>query len=354
MAIDAATIDTAAASRPVLRERPASPIVNDGHNSRGVEIKGEMSFGDFLDIINPLQHIPIVGNIYREITGDTIKPSSKVIGGILYGGPVGGMASIANAVVEEAQGKDFGDQIMASLGFGSGDHMAPDAHTAVAAKPDPANPSGAIPNGANPATATAVAAAQAVPPQVAAADKPVRLAASAAPPAGVQTAAQSTAARTAAAQTTAAQTAAGDAAPHATRMPPRDTPLANSMMARQAAPKFAAPMHGSTLVHGQAAASGHAGSSAGSAATAGQGGSAGAAGAASGAAGSAAAGSAMAGSAAKTSGGLMLEAQDGAAPHVMTPVSPDMLSETMMRNLAKYEQSRKAAQSAAPSLRVSG
>ena len=208
MAIDAATIDTAAASRPVLRERPASPIVNDGHNSRGVEIKGEMSFGDFLDIINPLQHIPIVGNIYREITGDTIKPSSKVIGGILYGGPVGGMASIANAVVEEAQGKDFGDQIMASLGFGSGDHMAPDAHTAVAAKPDPANPSGAIPNGANPATATAVAAAQAVPPQVAAADKPVRLAASAAPPAGVQTAAQSTAARTAAAQTTAAQTAA--------------------------------------------------------------------------------------------------------------------------------------------------
>ena len=38
-----------------------------------------------------------------------------------------------------------------------------------------------------------------------------------------------------------------------------------------------------------------------------------------------------------------------------TPVPPDMLSETMMRNLAKYEQSRKAAQSAISSTtRVSG
>ena len=338
MAIDAATIDTAAAAqRPVPRERTASPIINDGHNSRGVEIKGEMSFGDFLDIINPLQHIPVVSNIYREITGDTIKPASKVIGGILYGGPVGGMASIANAVVEEAQGKDFGDQIMASLGFGGGSHTAPDAATAVAAKPDETNP-----NRANPAAATAAAAAQtapqAAPPQVAAADKPVRLNASAAPPEGTQ----------AAAGGSARDALAAGAAAHPTRMPPRDTPLANSMMARHAAPKYAAPMHGATLVHGQAAASGNAGSSsgsaAGSAASAGQGGSAGAAGS----------GSAAAGSAAKATGGLVLEAQDGAAPNVMTPVSPDMLSETMMRNLAKYEQSRKAAQSAAPSLRVSG
>ena len=30
------------------------------------------SFWDFLDIINPLQHIPIVSNIYRSLTGDEI------------------------------------------------------------------------------------------------------------------------------------------------------------------------------------------------------------------------------------------------------------------------------------------
>ena len=28
------------------------------------------SFGDILDLINPLQHIPIVGTIYRAVTGD--------------------------------------------------------------------------------------------------------------------------------------------------------------------------------------------------------------------------------------------------------------------------------------------
>ncbi len=32
------------------------------------------SFGDIVDIINPLQHIPVVSTIYREMTGDDIGP----------------------------------------------------------------------------------------------------------------------------------------------------------------------------------------------------------------------------------------------------------------------------------------
>ncbi|MBT5013959.1 MAG: hypothetical protein HON02_05865, partial [Rhodospirillaceae bacterium] len=28
------------------------------------------TFLDFLDIINPLQHIPVVGSLYRDMTGD--------------------------------------------------------------------------------------------------------------------------------------------------------------------------------------------------------------------------------------------------------------------------------------------
>src|SRR3546814_15608721 len=36
--------------------------------------KAGFSFGDFLDIINPIQHIPIVPTIYRAITGDTSQP----------------------------------------------------------------------------------------------------------------------------------------------------------------------------------------------------------------------------------------------------------------------------------------
>ena len=32
----------------------------------------DFTFDDFLDIINPLQHLPIVSMIYRAITGDNI------------------------------------------------------------------------------------------------------------------------------------------------------------------------------------------------------------------------------------------------------------------------------------------
>ena len=99
MAIDATTIDSSAVQRPAPREK-ASPVISDGHNGGPVEIQGDMSFWDFLDIINPLQHIPIVSTIYREITGDTIQPSMRIMGDMLYGGVIGGMASIANAVVD--------------------------------------------------------------------------------------------------------------------------------------------------------------------------------------------------------------------------------------------------------------
>ncbi len=46
-------------------------------------------FGDLVDIVNPLQHIPIVSNLYRAVTGDHIRPSSDIIGGAIYGGLAG-------------------------------------------------------------------------------------------------------------------------------------------------------------------------------------------------------------------------------------------------------------------------
>jgi len=73
------------------------------------------TFSDFLSIINPLQHIPVVGSIYRAITGDTIKPAARVIGGALFGGPAGLIASAFNAMVEQVKGKDLGDQAIALL-----------------------------------------------------------------------------------------------------------------------------------------------------------------------------------------------------------------------------------------------
>ena len=80
----------------------------------------DLEFGDLLDIINPLQHIPIVGWLYRSLTGDEISGPAKILGGLLFGGPIGFIASIFDAVVAEAMGRDLGETVMAAL-FDGGD-----------------------------------------------------------------------------------------------------------------------------------------------------------------------------------------------------------------------------------------
>src|SRR3546814_5593745 len=55
--------------------------------------RGELTFSDLLDLVNPLQHIPGVAQVYRAVTGDAIKPAVKIVGGALFGGPIGVIAS---------------------------------------------------------------------------------------------------------------------------------------------------------------------------------------------------------------------------------------------------------------------
>lgn len=69
------------------------------------------TFAEFLDIINPLQHIPVVSTIYRAITGDEIGTGPRVAGGMLFGGPVGALVSGITALFEEASGGDIGEHI---------------------------------------------------------------------------------------------------------------------------------------------------------------------------------------------------------------------------------------------------
>ncbi|PWR20814.1 hypothetical protein [Zavarzinia compransoris] len=88
-------------------------------------------FAEFLDVINPLQHIPLVSTLYRELTGDTISPAARIVGGALYGGPIGAGVAIVGAVAEQVTGKTPEAQVMAALGLG-GDGEAP---VAVAAAP---------------------------------------------------------------------------------------------------------------------------------------------------------------------------------------------------------------------------
>lgn len=93
----------------------------------------EMGFGDFIDIINPLQHLPIVATIYRNKTGETIGLASRVIGGALWGRIGGFVASVVNGIVDWFTGKDIGDHIYSAF-FGKSGESGKDRIIAKPAK----------------------------------------------------------------------------------------------------------------------------------------------------------------------------------------------------------------------------
>ena len=59
------------------------PVANDSRPGVKKDFFGEdgFNFFDLLDIINPLQHIPILSGLYRKITGDEISPGARMMGG---------------------------------------------------------------------------------------------------------------------------------------------------------------------------------------------------------------------------------------------------------------------------------
>lgn len=87
----------------------------DGDKEFSLTGDGDFTFWDFLDAINPLQHIPIVNGIYRELTGDTIKPVMKLAGGALFGGPLGLALSTVDVGIQGTTGKDTGEHLQAML-----------------------------------------------------------------------------------------------------------------------------------------------------------------------------------------------------------------------------------------------
>jgi PPE-repeat protein len=118
---------------PSLRTvAPASPPPPEwqapASSSSGAAPTDDSFAHDMMEILNPLQHIPIVSVIYRRLTGDKIGPMERIAGDALYGGVIGLASSVANVAFEKLTGKDFGDTALAMLG------MDQDKPTAVAAK----------------------------------------------------------------------------------------------------------------------------------------------------------------------------------------------------------------------------
>ena len=77
--------------------------------------EGGISFDDLVDIVNPLQHIPVVSTLYRAITGDQIKTFPKIAGDTLYGGVMGFAGSMADTIFQKITGKSFGDTVLAEV-----------------------------------------------------------------------------------------------------------------------------------------------------------------------------------------------------------------------------------------------
>lgn len=94
-----------------------------------------LTFGDVLDLINPLHHIPIVSTLYRSLTGDTISPASRIAGGGLFGGPIGLVAAVVNTAIAERSGKDVGEHVLALFDLDDAALRSADARLAPTAPP---------------------------------------------------------------------------------------------------------------------------------------------------------------------------------------------------------------------------
>lgn len=83
------------------------------------------SFHNILSALNPLQYVPVVGTIYRAITGDTIPEALQVAGSFVFsaltGGPFGMILNAATVIAEKATGIDpeaIGRDLLAWAGIG--------------------------------------------------------------------------------------------------------------------------------------------------------------------------------------------------------------------------------------------
>jgi len=86
----------------------------------GIWEKDSFSFWDILDAINPLQYIPIISTIYRNMAGDKVGYAARITGDTLYSGLFdslipGLVSAVANVFVDAKTGKDIGEHVLASI-----------------------------------------------------------------------------------------------------------------------------------------------------------------------------------------------------------------------------------------------
>ncbi|MET1027792.1 MAG: hypothetical protein ABWY00_11530 [Dongiaceae bacterium] len=96
---------------------------------------GKLSWDDAIDLINPLQHIPGLNIIYRELTGDKISGAAELLGAIPFG-PLSTLSAVVNLAVKSTTGRDIGENAIAMLT--GEDKNDPKATDMAAGEPQPA------------------------------------------------------------------------------------------------------------------------------------------------------------------------------------------------------------------------
>lgn len=76
--------------------------LNGGPNSANQAPSSiSITFSQFLHGLNPLHHVPILGTLYREATGEKIPAPMQVLGGGILGGPIGMLSAALGGMLHE-------------------------------------------------------------------------------------------------------------------------------------------------------------------------------------------------------------------------------------------------------------
>lgn len=88
-----------------------APVSSTSLSSRAAPSSSSTLLGSF----NPLHHIPVVSTIYDEITSTRALPAIRIMVAGALAGPLGFVAALADALLEEATGRTTGGHIVAAL-----------------------------------------------------------------------------------------------------------------------------------------------------------------------------------------------------------------------------------------------
>lgn len=108
------SVSRTAGTMPVYKPAVQPAAFNDDGTVKETDQKADsgFSFKDVLDVINPLQHIPLVSSLYQKVTGDEISAPARIIGGTLFGGPIGGALALADSAIKGQTGSTVGEKVI--------------------------------------------------------------------------------------------------------------------------------------------------------------------------------------------------------------------------------------------------